>query len=156
MFKRFFSQTAVVASALVTLILLASPLQASAATQHLCMFTNTSECILSNGVGNQLSLDNTDYAAWTITTNVANGAKMFTNGAGHCLTINSSRDAVLASGGCSVSNDNEQFYQATSGGRTTLKNVTWEQYLGGWGNGLGTGIEVRPSQTGFYTGWVYK
>jgi len=68
--------------------------------------TTISECIISNGAGNQMTIHSSGYAALTFAS-VGSGYYTLKNAAGHCVYETSGKRVQLRSGGCLGVKDEE-------------------------------------------------
>jgi hypothetical protein len=94
----------------------------------------TSNCIVTNGVGNQLTDSNTGYCADIKTTTdglLGNFViYQFTDGSGNCLRANNSNVVLIEGGPCNTRDTGEQWIQTYSGAPPNrFENVLQKKWL---------------------------
>lgn len=89
------------------------------AQENLCLKAATSECIVSNGAGNQVTIDGSGWINFNIST--IGSHTVFTNANGHPLRMENQPYVVeLGNGGFNSSDDGAKWDN-----HTTLSDVTW-------------------------------
>jgi hypothetical protein len=123
----------------------------------ICLYENGNECIKSNGGGNQVTIEPTNWAIFHVV-NTSGNWEQLQNDAGKCLREYADSSVVMAFGGCDSTNAAEWWYDSNPGGsRTTLLNDKYSNnYMGTFGTNSGLGVWAGPQQSGFYVGWVER
>jgi len=119
----------------------------------ICLLSVPSECIISHGGGNRVTIDTSNYAIFR-TVNVVSNDVQLQNAGGKCLREFADTSIGLATGGCDSTNPHEYWVVDTSGGRTTFKNGSSGDFMGTFGTNSGTDLFGGPPQSGFFTGWT--
>lgn len=122
---------------------------------QLCLWENTTECIVSNGAGNQVTIEPKDYADFHVV-NTDGGWKQMENAGGNCLREYADNTVGLALGGCDYNTSAEWWYPSSdSNGRYTYLNFKYPgTYLGTFGTNSGRDVYAETPRSGFYSGWI--
>lgn len=122
-------------------------------TSKICLLSEPSECIISHGGGNRVTIDTSNYAIFHSLNVVGNDVQL-ENAAGRCLREFADASVGLAFGGCDSTNPHEYWALAFSGDRTTFQNGSSGDFMGTFGTSSGLDVFGGPPQSGFFTGWT--
>lgn len=117
----------------------------------ICLVQAPSECITSNGAGNEVTVTKSNQAV--IHSIEAPGGIQLENAAGRCLEEASDQEIILVSGGCSQTDPFETWVFAVSSTRDTFQNFATNDYLGTFGDGNNLDVFGDSQQSGFFIGW---
>jgi hypothetical protein len=132
------------------------PGAAHAAGTHLCLNFDQSKCLVTHGIGNQLTIGTTGQANIT-STFVGNwNGKLMVNwedGNGNCIRENNSNAVIVANGPCQSSDNSAKWAQSNDGHSTFQNRQHTSDYLATFGTASGTVVWGNAQGTGWYVSW---
>jgi hypothetical protein len=134
--------------------------QSALNTFEICTWLDHSECLRSHGGGSQLTIESSDYASFHFVNTGETGSKVqLEDTGGKCLRSFADGSVGLATGGCSTSNDEEEWnYDANTQGRSIFfqyqpPGTPGPLYMGTYGTSSGLGVWMDVPRQGFDSGW---
>jgi len=126
-------------------------------TKKLCLFYDSNKCLVSHGVGNQVTIQGTGTTPSQWQLRNANGLVMLQNGSGNCAQGNSDNRVTIVSGACNSSND-AQKWQVVHTNPYRLVNYRFRAnhwYLSVFDDTAGFNVWIlNPEPGGLWISWT--